>query len=720
MVRIPNSAFVNACSNRREGVLFDPECPFRTPDDAYKAWLAFLRCDEGRKICNECNGIAPILTIMFQSGGFFVLERSSYSRVIFVRIPESRNDVALVIEVCDATIPLPTFTDVTFDGVRLIIDYLVTTPGVILPSLNFDGTIRFINSAMLIVTDQASDITGPIIRNRHRDDCDCGADKCNKTNGHDRGGDSCGRSGGNCKVPTNAQRGQGFVSNPNIPSQLQQGTGFSTMQSPQGISFAQPQVPLSNLSYSGQQAVGLNSLSALQGGSNFPVNHSECDPRPTTLPVPFIPTTAQVLFNILPGTVFDLYGAILVVSVSSFSSITPIIVFLNRGSFRGFFWRITGNTVVFVKNVGGSVLLETQQTINVTGSFGLAQFNVSDPIQSAIVETTNTNVTTDGFKVQVGTVTTPGVGPFLFQHQIRPNLDLPNFYLFKLIVATGLTLTLAEVTGLITFYNSLFVGNTGIQTGRPTLNIYLTNTTLYTASLVVKYNILLYGLGTNITGPLFVLDDGSSPIWNGSLTILPVILTCDYIHTRGDGTIFYIDASHGNINRHNPSAPYVSAQQGGKGSKLSGRQSESKEERVLTITLPCETAWPGRIFEYVRIDDNECARVILKTDRGRFRGQKSRVISLRPFETIRIQYYCGDYLILSRYEAKQEYCDDKSDSHHRGHGIALGAVPESQEETPRIKEQRVHREVVAESESDRGFKNGSKAAPVRLYRVPKK
>lgn len=570
MVLIPNTAFVNAICGRRDGTLFDSDCPFRTPDAAYAAWTCHLKTDDCKKQNRECG--EPTLAIVFQSGGYFLLEYANYTRVVFIRPIGSKMDVALVIEIAANSVST-TFSNVIFDGIKLIVDYLAPNPSA---PVILDCLVIFRNESTVLVTDQQSDITCPVIG--------CRSDYSHGT--------------------------PQYRQTPNLNG-----------------GFASPMA--ANVGMLPQLALASPNMAETYGS-----RPPDCHMVPTTLPLPG--TVLSTAFIVNPGANVDMYQAKIIANISAQSGI--LIFKVNRGLFRGAPWRINGIAVVMVKNIGGSVMLEQQIGAYTLTETGVPQFNVSDPVRSSLVESDNTNITSSIFKLQVGIL--GGVIGSILQPPFPPPFssgrhdDLPNLYLFKLICGTGLTATMADLTGLMTFHDSVFYGNSNRL-----FNVYLTNTTLYTAFFTAIYNIKLYGIATNPVGPLFVVENGNSPIWNGSTSLLPVLINCNYTHTRNDGTIFHVDACG---------------------------------KKQLTITLGCDLADSGRIFKYKRTDSESCAHVLLVTEHGGFDSLHCKVIELNPLDAIEIQYRCGIYWINSRYNPKQSDCDkcdhhDSKGDHHDSH-----------------------------------------------------
>jgi hypothetical protein len=149
------------------------------------------------------------------------------------------------------------------------------------------------------------------------------------------------------------------------------------------------------------------------------------------------------------------------------------------------------------------------------------------------------------------------------------------------------------------------------------------------------------GIGLSTAGPVFFSYGSSSPAWNGSTFLTPVVIRQNYTHNRLDGTSFFIDAS--------PSTE--TAQGGGITNLLTGGNPINRTSKI-SITLPSGTTadantqdpfWNGRIVEYKRIDTSNTEVVVyLALERG------GRSLTICPGESVRLQNLQGRYYVLSR------------------------------------------------------------------------
>lgn len=189
-------------------------------------------------------------------------------------------------------------------------------------------------------------------------------------------------------------------------------------------------------------------------------------------------------------------------------------------------------------------------------------------------------------------------------------------------------------------YPSHFLFNDATFTNLTNRQMLLTNVYNYRGTFNLNGPIIATGqtLLDNRTGPIYGLLDDASVVTNGSVFLLYRTITENYTHTMNDGQIFHIDATGG------ASGTSVRLNSGG--------SNDNRAHNTLTITLPKDPLWNGRILKYKRIDCNECRGVVLISE-ACFDGSV-RCIYLDPFDAIELQNRGGNYVILSRYVQRKK------------------------------------------------------------------
>ena len=157
---------------------------------------------------------------------------------------------------------------------------------------------------------------------------------------------------------------------------------------------------------------------------------------------------------------------------------------------------------------------------------------------------------------------------------------------------------------------------------------YILNRTNLVGTRVTGQN-----LRSNTGGPLRITEGYGSLVTNGSTFELSRTITVDYVHTREDGTYFYVDPQ---------------------GSEKCHKLSKS---RKLTIVIPGEVEWNGRILKYTNIAERRNVIVILKTKRhfhgGRGLGKK---MELPPGASVTLKNRNGVYWVDSLFVAPTGDC----------------------------------------------------------------
>lgn len=171
-------------------------------------------------------------------------------------------------------------------------------------------------------------------------------------------------------------------------------------------------------------------------------------------------------------------------------------------------------------------------------------------------------------------------------------------------------------------------------TGSAMSLVALSNTTAYTASGTSLVHVAITGqnMSGHATGPLLVTDGYSSVVDNGSTFSIPLVITSDYMHTRCDGTDFYLDGSQ------RSDGPGPGKQRG----------PYQREPHPLTVVLPGESSWNGRILNYKNIGKEV---VLIETMKHKIDGSKKigKVLALQPGEALTLKNKSGRYYIWSRY-----------------------------------------------------------------------
>ena len=161
--------------------------------------------------------------------------------------------------------------------------------------------------------------------------------------------------------------------------------------------------------------------------------------------------------------------------------------------------------------------------------------------------------------------------------------------------------------------------------------VALTNTTAYTApgTSLVRVSITGQTLDSNSIGPISITDGYSSLVTNGSLYQMPQTLTDDHVHSRCDGTVFFLRSDR---------------------KKREDRSRRSRDPQPMTVVIPSEASWNGRILEYKNIGDEPVVIEVIghKIDGSRTIG---RSVTLNPLDSITLRNRGGRYYIVSRYTA---------------------------------------------------------------------
>ena len=258
-----------------------------------------------------------------------------------------------------------------------------------------------------------------------------------------------------------------------------------------------------------------------------------------------------------------------------------------------------------------------------TGRLNIGRNNVVDETvltvanweNSSILLTENMNVEISIVNITLQTLATLGGLPAAPPPVIvRDNVASPNSNIPILFRFTGPDNPAGIGLPSALIFNQLKLTNLTNQT------LLLTNTLNYRGTLHIQGPIVVTGqtLRDNATGPISALVNDSSHLTNGSLFLLYRTITENFTHTQYDGQVFHIDASN-----------------------------ECKGSS-LTITLPDDPLWNGRILQYKRIDCDECNDVMIVSN-GCIDGKQDRIIYLDPFEAIELQNRAGHYLVLSHY-----------------------------------------------------------------------
>ena len=152
---------------------------------------------------------------------------------------------------------------------------------------------------------------------------------------------------------------------------------------------------------------------------------------------------------------------------------------------------------------------------------------------------------------------------------------------------------------------------------------------------------------TTVTGPILASFGSSSLIYNGATFILPVVIRSDYVHSRLDGTIFYVDAG----NTHLGDALTTNEKCNSRCSKIaitlpSGSLLTPGIQSYGTATSDFDpaTSWSGRLIEYKRIDCNSSARVEIKL----FLEGRETCLTLDHGQAFKLHNLNGVWYVLSR------------------------------------------------------------------------
>lgn len=145
-------------------------------------------------------------------------------------------------------------------------------------------------------------------------------------------------------------------------------------------------------------------------------------------------------------------------------------------------------------------------------------------------------------------------------------------------------------------------------------SVAISDTDNYKLSMTQIINIIVTGQRStsNMTGPILAAENYGSFISNGATFELPRTITESYTHCKYDGTYFYIDANSN-----------------------------------ITVSLPNNADWTGRVFKYKNISRNN-RNVVLSNGRN-FDGDKclGTKIKLPPGASIELHNRVGIYYVFS-------------------------------------------------------------------------
>ena len=589
MVKFLNTAFINITAGGR-GELFNPDCPFSNPDEAYEVWIN----QRNPKNCvSETE--TPFLKLDF-APGCYNLKLKNYSKVVFIDCcasdDPSKSQVSLIIDRRKVSSQF-TFSDVVFEGVKVIevINNESTTPPV------FAG-VRFLGSSQLLFTS-----TPPCCNYQPEPECkrngnshhckDCEANRTNRCS-------SCDKNTRKDRTEINTENRLNLVENP-----IKSNSG--------GL---------------------LSSLSTGSSGFENNVNYQYSPPFPQEKGKSDLDVAPVRSIREVPGAIIGIqYGVtnlsrlnIVPVPIVNVSTNTPLIVFQNVDTDLIVNIRsenlLQGNTraAVFVANAGsGTVLLRPDPSSQ--SSFH-PRLILPELVYSSLIETTNTNITIENLIIEA-TIGAPVLNSSItnaMSTNFTKNPQTVPSYLIKYIPA----ITNVAPQTLIRVYNTSISLAANIDVA-----LYLTNTIYYTATDFVNYNVRLYNV--NRVGPLFAIQNGNSLTWNGATVQVPIFIGEEGLSISPFyGTIFYIDSRR-------------------RANNVNSLTYSSSHRKCIQINLPNDGFSNGRILEFKRLDDEDCVSVLIVSG-----GSCKQEFSIESGEYIKIQNIGERYVILFRIAGESE------------------------------------------------------------------
>lgn len=632
---ITNTVFISSASCKC-GQLFDPTAPFSSTDQAVKAWEKYLRCKANKGQLAE----RPRLTIHYLDAITDTLKLPLYDTISFVKSTELPNNVFLrvVIDI-NSNVPPSYFKDTQFDGPTFVEDY---------------------------ATNAASQ-SGPLAMSRGQ--------RANTFNQASRMAADFFQHSRQSTEPTFNRLNHSIVFS---------GVNIFTRRSQLRIYGDRINIPTADVNPSPFVPGGLlNEGVPLKGGGDNSTDLPDSPDLPTTPNLPgdgsCVPSNVSYLRStvISANSIFDLQGGLLVYAPGQ-----NIISFTNLGVASIALTSLRAAALIVIDNFDRGVIDN--------GPFGTALMEVTQPQYSALFVRSAGTVAIRQLRIDffpgaaaVGIVNPDA--PNTLQGQSTRKGDCKDdcrydstnncnaMYLVQdchsceepegprgdRLKQFVIPATVPATNGIAEVSNSVF------RNHNPAAPVYLSNFRSITSSYNNLINVKHFGINhySNNLGAIFSLDSDASLITNGSTFLLPRIIRSNYTHTRLDGTSFAVDAGGCGHSEHGHSGDRESIglkastsfkssnKESGSYLKESSRAGEScsrPHQESLTINLPGDIAWNGRVIIYTRIDNNCDAKVKVQTD-GKLQGHCNKVLYIKPFNTYILQNIIGDWRILDKY-----------------------------------------------------------------------